>query len=33
MPKIREINGQNAKDNRNRLENEEKTGEHIKQQP
>jgi hypothetical protein len=25
MPKIREINGENAKDNKNRLKNEEKT--------
>jgi ABC-type proline/glycine betaine transport system substrate-binding protein len=33
MPKIREINGQNAKDNKNRLKNEEKTVGYIKQQP
>jgi hypothetical protein len=33
MPKIREIDGENAGDNKNRLKNEEKTVEHIKQQP
>jgi hypothetical protein len=33
MPKFREFNGENAKDNKNRLKNGEKTVGYIKQQP
>jgi hypothetical protein len=33
MPKIREIDGENAGDNRNRLKNKGRRVKHIKQQP
>jgi hypothetical protein len=33
MPKIRKIDGENAGDTRNRLENKERRVKHIKQQP